>query len=520
MKFITSKWIKANPSAFKNKKVVIITGAGISVNSGIADFRSKDGIFEEIKNTLKIRGVDFFNYYYSISPETRGNYLKMIAKLKEKINTAKPSLTHKFIPKLMSENKKGRLYSQNIDSLEEKCGMRAEHTLKTQLVYLHGHTKELKCNFCGFKIPFGSKEIDSFKNEDEIPCEACIKRLERRRGEGKRTIPTGNMHTQIIHYYQTHPDGQFIADLMKEDMDCNLLLVMGTSLKVYGLKRMVKQFGRAVKENKGLSFYINKEEPSKEFLEVFDYMWKGDCDEFCEELRAAMELEYLDHKMGRVSIDSSISELVNESFMELSITEKTEHENSKKEESIKLNGKEFSKCETKSPTGTMCFPNEAYDDKVIKENEDKDSMIEEDNNINKDLDKEKITNEDVINEYIVKEDLPEKDITREDEIKDDVIKIEDKKKTKTTKKKEKSSNTTKGASKSKKGCKINLIINNSKNNVTSSDENLSNNQNSEVETQPVNINSPPTTPSKLVPKVWITKPRRRKCALKPNENNK
>lgn len=151
-------WIKNNIGLFKKKKVVIVIGAGMSVASGIPEFRSKSGIFDDIKRALKINGSDLFTYRFSVDKESRKAYSKYMSKLKGMMDSAEPSLTHKFLKLYSDACGEFRIYTQNIDGLEEKAGFEAKGDKSTRLVYLHGNMKELGCLYCGYRIQFTEKE--------------------------------------------------------------------------------------------------------------------------------------------------------------------------------------------------------------------------------------------------------------------------------------------------------------------------------------------------------------------------
>ena len=143
---------------FINKNVVIITGAGISVKAGIPDFRSKTGIFSDIYKKFKIKGEDLFTYKFGLNDSTRHIYINYIYNLKKLIDNAKPTFTHNFFKWYQNKCNKLRVYTQNIDGLEEKGGF------KDSLVYLHGNLKYLKCIRCGSLEEFNDVKIEKNKH--------------------------------------------------------------------------------------------------------------------------------------------------------------------------------------------------------------------------------------------------------------------------------------------------------------------------------------------------------------------
>lgn len=203
-------------------------------------------------------------------------------------------------------SKKIRIYTQNIDSLEEKAGMIHNDTKKTDLIYLHGHLKHLICIFCGYKIDFSEEEIKKYEKGYDVECIKCFAENEKRKKNKLRTSKIGYLHTNIIHYDQPHHDGVRIAKLYESDMDLDLFIVVGTSLKVYGVKDLVKRGLRNCINNNGISIWINFEEPTKEFRDLFNYFWKGDCDSFFTEIKNNVHLFDLTNKLDVLKMKKNI----------------------------------------------------------------------------------------------------------------------------------------------------------------------------------------------------------------------
>lgn len=278
MKIIDNEWVYKNIDSFRSQRCVVITGAGISCTSGIPDYRSKEGLFSA-RDKKGFRGSDYFDYRFSMLPETRPEYLRFLALFKNMCDNAVPSEAHRALNYLKTVNRL-RVYSQNICGLEERAGLMVERSLRTELVLLHGDMKTLKCTYCGHKIPFTNVECEKFKRSEDIVCTMCLSRC--RRG----SAPKGIMNTTIIHYNQHHPDSYMIGSISELDKNLTLLIVVGTSMKVYGVKRLARHFLRNLN---GVSLFVNMETPSSEFQKSFQYMWKGDCNDFFRVLREGLE---------------------------------------------------------------------------------------------------------------------------------------------------------------------------------------------------------------------------------------
>lgn len=97
-----------------------------------------------------------------------------------------------------------------------------------------------------------------------------------------RALPVGSLRPSIVLYDEPHPLGEEIGNLQAYDLGRkpDLLLVMGTSLKVHGLKRVVREFAKAVHAKGGLVVFINLTPPTKEWEDVIDVYIKGETDKW------------------------------------------------------------------------------------------------------------------------------------------------------------------------------------------------------------------------------------------------
>jgi len=92
----------------KAKRVVVVTGAGISCSSGIPDFRSTDGLYNLVKQRypdVVMKGRDLFDSCLFRDPASTALFYSFIAELKLAIDKAQPSPTHRFIKTLHSKGK-------------------------------------------------------------------------------------------------------------------------------------------------------------------------------------------------------------------------------------------------------------------------------------------------------------------------------------------------------------------------------------------------------------------------------
>lgn len=116
----------------RSKKIVGFTGAGISTESGIADYRSKGGIWERFKPV-------YFDEFLQ-DEEKRLLYWKRKQEMWNSVKSAKPNQGHMFFKNLYDQNKLLGVITQNIDGLHEKSSLFSDF-----IVNLHGSTLEVIC---------------------------------------------------------------------------------------------------------------------------------------------------------------------------------------------------------------------------------------------------------------------------------------------------------------------------------------------------------------------------------------
>ena len=219
VKGLESLDIKGLANYIKNgycKKILILTGAGISVKSGIPDFRSPGtGIYDNIKNYNVSKPELLFNRsYIKQDPKPVFTLIKQFLS-----KEYEPSNAHYLSVLFKNKGLLMRYYTQNVDGLDLKAGLTPPY-----LIECHGQMRTSTCsNFsCGNKI-----STDSIKNailKNEIPkCEKCNEII----------IPDIVMNDDDL------PE-EFFEQLDKDFHGCDLLIVMGTSLKVEPFPGMIE----------------------------------------------------------------------------------------------------------------------------------------------------------------------------------------------------------------------------------------------------------------------------------------
>lgn len=320
----------------KSRKIVILTGAGISCNAGIPDFRSSDGLYNKQLNS-KIKGKEMFDVSVYRSIETIEVFNKFIKEMYLNVLNSEPTITHEFIKKLKMKNKLLKCYTQNIDGLERKVGLRCDFDDKkwenSDVIQLHGDLHLLSCSSCKGKFqwneiyndagsPMRKRDIqkemeliqkrelmlgietppvsDESENEIEITsdnnnnnilveCPQCITDYERRLELGKRSCESniGIIRPNIVLYGENHPYSESFAMGIQKDMGKrpNLMLIFGTSLKVPGVKGIVRKMAKKVHEEGGKVVLINRDLISNSSWKGYiDFQVVSDCDAFCQKV--------------------------------------------------------------------------------------------------------------------------------------------------------------------------------------------------------------------------------------------
>jgi hypothetical protein len=128
---------------------------------------------------------------------------------------------------------------------------------------------------------------------ENVPCWSVMVLIlgSTREAMGKRSLRIGTLLPNIVLYNDPtpHPSTTITTTVISADLarKPDLLLIFGTSLKVHGIKKLVKEFAKIVHANKGHVIFINKVELSKtEWNNVIDYWIEGDCDDWVHDLKS------------------------------------------------------------------------------------------------------------------------------------------------------------------------------------------------------------------------------------------
>ena len=183
-------------------KIIILSGAGISAESGISTFRDEDGLWENHKiEDICVSGCLDFN---------RDNTIKFYDMLRVNLKDKKPNYAHEVVAKLKNKYPDDiAVITQNVDNMFEKANCK-------DVLHLHGFLQELRCVNCNNIVNIGYEE--QFKKYEN--CPKC----------------SGFLRPNIVFFAEDAPK---YINMYNEFYDCEVLVVIGTSGAVINTDRLL-----------------------------------------------------------------------------------------------------------------------------------------------------------------------------------------------------------------------------------------------------------------------------------------
>ncbi|BGP24116.1 NAD-dependent deacetylase hst3 [Rhodotorula toruloides] len=327
----------------QGKRTVLLVGAGISTNAGIPDFRSSGtGLYSSGSSSspsplppTSLKGPDLFSASVYSTPDTTAEHLRFIAHFKRSLDdieqrcssasTSSPpgtapsspaTATHEFMRLLKTRGKLQRVYTQNIDGLEgmgtglvpvalegitpaaslsvEGKG-KGKAKIEGDYVQLHGSVHAVRCTSCAFVRRWTDEDVEAFEAGEVGVCPECKGKAALRSARGQRTLTSltrAYLRPSIVLYCEPPPSSSAltVGSLSVSDLSSfpgpNVMLVMGTSLRIPGFKKLVKEFSKCVGSKGGVRVLVNREEIGgrSEWQGVFDYEVIADTDSFVTRL--------------------------------------------------------------------------------------------------------------------------------------------------------------------------------------------------------------------------------------------
>lgn len=193
--------------------IVFFGGAGVSTESGVKDYRSRDGLYNTVKDYGVSPEIILSHSFFFQNPDIFYDFYR-----KYFIADVKPNKAHKALAELEKMGKLKAVITQNIDGLHQMAGSK-------NVIELHGTAKEFYCSNCG-RISYNEKVIETIKSGEIPKCERC------------RAI----MKPKVVLYEEPLYEGvseKAVSYIENADM----LIVGGTSLAVYPAASFVRYFG-------------------------------------------------------------------------------------------------------------------------------------------------------------------------------------------------------------------------------------------------------------------------------------
>jgi NAD-dependent deacetylase len=193
------------------RRPVVLTGAGISTDSGIPDFRGPQGVWTRNPEAEKQSTIQ----HYVADPDVRKRAWR--SRLESPAWAAQPNAGHRALVALERRGKLDTLITQNIDGLHQAAGSSPE-----RVVEVHGTMREVVCLACGQRAPMERALARVRAGEDDPPCRTC----------------GGILKSATISFGQS---------LVPEDLRraeqaarrCDLMLAIGTKLSVWPVAGVV-----------------------------------------------------------------------------------------------------------------------------------------------------------------------------------------------------------------------------------------------------------------------------------------
>ncbi|PHH68881.1 hypothetical protein CDD82_202 [Ophiocordyceps australis] len=322
--------------------------------------------------SVNMKGRDLFDAAIWSDPLRTSVFYTFATSLRQKVKTAEPTDSHRFIGHLRDRGKLVRCYTQNIDQIEEKVGLKTclqagpgnrgrfsrrsaansrqldkmvpdtslcsneQATLDdanstepssspdsesgeagqatllnpgfepdasesqdsfqpqklpgshgVECVFLHGSLERLRCFRCAQLCSWDDEREAETLTGQQPECPHCAGATAAREEKGKRALGVGKLRPDIVLYGEEHPNSHLISPIITHDLSLHpdMLLILGTSLRVHGLKVMVREFAKAVHSKGGKVVFVNFTKPPS-WGDMIDYWIQWDCDAWVADLQS------------------------------------------------------------------------------------------------------------------------------------------------------------------------------------------------------------------------------------------
>ena len=227
----------------QSRRAVVFTGAGISTESGIPDFRSPGGVWTKMAPI-------YFDEFLA-SEEARRETWRRRFEMEDIFKAAEPNRGHRAVDALVRRGKVSAVITQNIDGLHELSGISRD-----KIIELHGNTTYATCLDCGERYEIADLRATFERDGDVPPCDKCL----------------GHVKTATVSFGQAMPV-LAMKRAEQETLAADLFIVLGSSLVVYP----AAGFPQLAKENGAALVIVNREEtPLDHIADLVLHMPIGD----------------------------------------------------------------------------------------------------------------------------------------------------------------------------------------------------------------------------------------------------
>ena len=232
------------------ERVVVLTGAGISTDSGIPDFRGPQGVWTKNPGAEKMATLQHYMADRAVRVRAWRSRLETFARQRD------PNAGHRALVELERRGQLHTLITQNVDGLHQLAG-----TSPDRVVEIHGTVREVVCMACDERAPMERALARVEAGEEDPPCRTC----------------GGILKSATISFGQSLvPDD--LARAQHAAADCDLMLAVGSTLSVYPVAGVVPIAKRA-----GARIVIVNAEPT-EMDDVADAVLRGSISEILPRL--------------------------------------------------------------------------------------------------------------------------------------------------------------------------------------------------------------------------------------------
>lgn len=241
---------RAAKDLVNSKYAIALTGAGISTESGISDFRGPDGIWT--RNPEAERQAN--EAYGELLRDPKGHWQEILTpgsffSLFEQIGKALPNPSHHALAELERIGILKLVITQNVDGLHQKAGSQ-------NVIEYHGGLLKLRCMSCGSRFDREEFDLERLKRENQLPprCKKC----------------NGILKHDGVYFREPIP-GDVYHQSIEAAWKCDLMLICGTSAVVYPfaeLPRVAKQRRTETERKSETGIYVVEKKAAVTIIEV------------------------------------------------------------------------------------------------------------------------------------------------------------------------------------------------------------------------------------------------------------